>query len=69
MKNDKCHFYVKKGQKVLKIGTRGNSGLGNSDMVSIFQIDEVVINYSSNDDMVSLLCQTSSENSKNWHPG
>ena len=38
-------------------------------MVSIFQIDEVLINYSSNDDMVSLSCQTSSENSENLHPG
>ena len=69
MKNDNCHFYVKNGQKILKIGTRGNFGTGNSDMVSIAQIDEVLINYSSNDDMVSLSCQTSSENSKNWPSG
>ena len=46
MKNDNCNFDVKKGQKILKIGTRGNFGSGNSDMVSIFQIDEVLINYS-----------------------
>ena len=46
MKNDNCHFYVKKAQKILKIDTRGNFGSGNSDMVSLFQIDEVFINYS-----------------------
>ena len=63
MKNDNCHFYVKQGQKILKIGKQGNFGSGNSNMGSIFQIDEVLINYSSNDDMVSLSCQTRSMSS------
>ena len=53
-----CHFPVKQGQKVRKIGTQGNFGSGSWNMTFLFKIDEVFINYSWNDDMMSLSCQT-----------
>ena len=64
-----CHFGVKQGQKILKIGTLANFGLGNSNMTLIFEIDNVFINYSYNVDTLSLGCQTRSENSESLYPG
>ena len=41
-----CHFGVKQGQKILKIGTLANFGSGNSNMKFVSEIDNVFINYS-----------------------
>ena len=43
-----CHFGVKLGRNILKIGTRGNFRSENSNMTSIFEIKEDFINYSWN---------------------
>ena len=46
MKNDNCHFRVKQGHKILKMGMQVNFGSDNSNMTFFFQIDKVFIDYS-----------------------
>ena len=43
-----CHLLVKQVQKVLKIGTPTNFGSSNSNMTFVFEIDDVLTNYSQN---------------------
>ena len=41
-----CHFPVKQGQNMLKIGTWGIFESGRTNMTSVFEIDQNFINYS-----------------------
>ena len=64
-----CHFGVKQRQKIMKIGMPASFEAVSSNMTFIFEIDKVLIKYSQNRDIVSLWCQTTSENYKNWYGG
>ena len=61
-----CHLDVKHSQSNPKIDSLTNSRLENSNMAFIFQIDNVLINYSWNADILSFGGQTISKYSENW---
>ena len=60
-----CQTRLKKSKNN---GTQSNFVSQSSNMIFIFHIDKVFINYSCNDDKLSLSCQTRLK-SKKFHPG
>ena len=48
------HLLVKQVQKILKIGTPTNFGSRNSNMTMVFEIDDVLIKYTKNDEVKNM---------------